>query len=444
MMEQFNQHQLPPYSEEAEKAVLGSAILEPSVIDKIAERLKPGDFYRQAHQRLFQVIGEMRENKKPIDLVSLTEELHTRKLLDEVGGVTYLNELSNSVPTTANADFYAKIIEEKAIRRVLIAKANQMAAQAAQEANIEEVITSAQEGLQNIQERSVSKEGRILDIKDMALAEFELIEKQAMNPGISGIPTGFPDVDKMINGLNPSELFILAGRPAMGKTAFALNLATNVAMNEKKTAVIFSLEMPVGQLLRRMFSAYGNIDSTVIRTGNLNGEDWEKLTMATSAISEAPIKLIDRAYTLSEIRSDARKLKREYGELGVIVIDYLQLIGVEGNFPTTNERIGHISRSLKLLARELDVPIIALSQLSRAVEQRQDKRPMMSDLRDSGSIEQDADVVAFLYRDDYYNEDSDKKNIAELIISKQRNGPVGKVELLFLKNYNKFLPINVN
>lgn len=443
MMEQFNQHQLPPYSEEAEKAVLGAAILEPSVIDKIAERLKPGDFYRQAHQRLFQVIGEMRENKKPIDLVSLTEELHTRKLLDEVGGVTYLAELSNSVPTTANADFYAKIIEEKAIRRVLIAKASQMAAQA-QEANIEEVITSAQEALQNIQERSVSKEGRILDIKDMALAEFELIEKQAMNPGISGIPTGFPDVDKMINGLNPSELFILAGRPAMGKTAFALNLATNVAMNEKKTAVIFSLEMPVGQLLRRMFSAYGNIDSTVIRTGNLNGEDWEKLTMATSAISEAPIKLIDRAYTLSEIRSDARKLKREYGELGVIVIDYLQLIGVEGNFPTTNERIGHISRSLKLLARELDVPIIALSQLSRAVEQRQDKRPMMSDLRDSGSIEQDADVVAFLYRDDYYNEDSDKKNIAELIISKQRNGPVGKVELLFLKNYNKFLPINVN
>lgn len=442
-MEQFNQHQLPPYSEEAEKAVLGAAILEPSVIDKIAERLKPGDFYRQAHQRLFQVIGEMRENKKPIDLVSLTEELHTRKLLDEVGGVTYLAELSNSVPTTANADFYAKIIEEKAIRRVLIAKASQMAAQA-QEANIEEIITSAQEALQNIQERSVSKEGRILDIKDMALAEFELIEKQAMNPGISGIPTGFPDVDKMINGISPSELIILAGRPAMGKTAFALNVATNVAMNEKKTAVIFSLEMPVGQLLRRMFSAYGNIDSTVIRTGNLNGEDWEKLTMATSAISEAPIKLIDRAYTLSEIRSDARKLKREYGELGVIVIDYLQLIGVEGNFPTTNERIGHISRSLKLLARELDVPIIALSQLSRAVEQRQDKRPMMSDLRDSGSIEQDADVVAFLYRDDYYNEDSDKKNIAELIISKQRNGPVGKVELLFLKNYNKFLPINVN
>jgi replicative DNA helicase len=441
-MEQFNQHQLPPYSEEAEKAVLGAAILEPSVIDKIAERLKPGDFYRQAHQRLFQVIGEMRENKKPIDLVSLTEELHTRKLLDEVGGVTYLAELSNSVPTTANADFYAKIIEEKAIRRVLIAKASQMAAQA-QEANIEEIITSAQEALQNIQERSVSKEGRILDIKDMALAEFELIEKQAMNPGISGIPTGFPDVDKMINGISPSELIILAGRPAMGKTAFALNVATNVAMNEKKTAVIFSLEMPVGQLLRRMFSAYGNIDSTVIRTGNLNGEDWEKLTMATSAISEAPIKLIDRAYTLSEIRSDARKLKREYGELGVIVIDYLQLIGVEGNFPTTNERIGHISRSLKLLARELDVPIIALSQLSRAVEQRQDKRPMMSDLRDSGSIEQDADVVAFLYRDDYYNEDSDKKNIAELIISKQRNGPVGKVELLFLKNYNKFLPISV-
>lgn len=442
-MEKF-MDRIPPYSEEAEQAVLGAILIEPAVIDKVSERLKAGDFYRQAHQRLFQLIGELREAKKPIDLVTLTAELQDRNMLDEVGGVPYLTLLTNAVPTAANVDHYARIVEDKAIRRHIIRQASQTAVLAYEAENIEEVMTGAQEQMQNIQDRAASTtKDRILDIKALALEEFAEIEHRAMNPGISGISTGFIDVDRMLNGLNKSDLIILAARPSMGKTAFALNVAQNVALDAGKTAVVFSLEMPAKQLLRRMFSAVGNIDSHNIRTGQMKPEDWERLTNAIGIISEAPIKIIDEAFTLSQIRADARKLKREIGELGVIVIDYLQLINVEGNFATPNERVSHISRSLKLLARELDVPIIALSQLSRAVEQRNDKRPMLSDLRDSGSIEQDADVVMFLYCDDYYDKESPKKNVAELIIGKQRNGPVGTCEMLFLRNYSKFLPLEL-
>jgi replicative DNA helicase len=439
---EMNTNLIPPYSQEAEQAVLGSILIDPAVIDKVSERLKASDFYRQAHQKLFQVISELREAKQPIDLVTLTAELQDRKMLDEIGGVPYLNELTNAVPTAANVEYYARIVEEKAIRRRLIRQANQMTAQAYEAENIEEVLTTMQEQLQNIQDRAASTtKDRGLDIKQIALEEYDELEYRAANPGISGIPTGFVDADRMLNGLNRSELIILAARPSMGKTAFALNIAQNIAIDAGKTAVIFSLEMSAKQLLRRMFSSIGNIDSHNIRTGQMRPDDWERLTNAISVISEAPIKIVEEAFSLDQIRADARRLKREGEDLGVIVIDYLQLITVEGNFSSANERISHISRSLKLLARELDVPVIALSQLSRAVEQRQDKRPMLSDLRDSGAIEQDADVVMFLYRDDYYNEDSEKPNIAELIIGKQRNGPVGKVELLFLKNYSKFLTL---
>lgn len=432
--------EMPPYSEESEQAVLGSIIMEPSVIDKVSERLKPSDFYRQNHQKLYQVLCEIRESKIPIDLVTLTTELNERKILDEVGGVQYLSLLASAVPTTANVDHYVRIVEEKAIRRKMIQQAHQMMTQAYEEPNIEKVMANMQEQVQNIQDRAAStNKDRILDIKRLALEEYDEIEHRASNPGISGIPTGFIDIDRTLNGLNKSELIILAARPSMGKTALALNIAQNVAIDSGKMAVIFSLEMSAKQLLRRMFSSVGNIDSHNIRTGQMKPDDWERLTNAISVISEAPIKIIEEAYTLDQIRADARRLKREGEDLGVIVVDYLQLISVEGNFSSSNERISHISRSLKLLARELDVPVIALSQLSRAVEQRQDKRPMLSDLRDSGAIEQDADVVMFLYRDDYYNEESEKPNIAELIIGKQRNGPVGKVELVFLKNFNKFL-----
>lgn len=431
-----------PYSEEAEKAVLGSILLDPDTLDKVNERLKSDDFYRQAHKKLFQVINELRKAQKPIDLVTVTSELKDRKLLEEVGNVPYLNELS-AVPTSTNVEYYARIVEEKAIRRHLIRQANQTAVQAYEVGNIEEITTNIQEGIQQIQDRAASTtKSRIMNIKDLLMGSFDRIEQRSLNKsGISGLPTGFPDVDRILNGLNRGDLIILAGRPSMGKTAFALNVAANVALREKKAAAVFSLEMSGKQLIDRILSAEGKIDSQAIRTGKMNPEDWENLTMAISLLSESPMNIIEEAFTLDQIRADARKLKRE-GELGVIIIDYLQLVGVEG-FATPNERVSHISRSLKLLARELDVPVIALSQLSRAVEQRADKRPMLSDLRDSGSIEQDADVVAFLYRDDYYHEDSEKPNIAEVIIGKQRNGPVGKVELLFLKNYNKFLSLDI-
>jgi replicative DNA helicase len=275
------------------------------------------------------------------------------------------------------------------------------------------------------------------------MESYEQIEAQHFNKsGISGTPTGFVDLDRMISGLKGSELIILAARPSMGKTAFALNLAQNVGVRAGKTVALFSLEMSASQLVMRMLAAEGNIDAQGFRTGNLNEEDWEKLTMAMSTLSEAPIFIDDTpGITVYDIRAKLRRLKAEHG-LGLVVIDYLQLITGRGG-ESRQQEISEISRSLKLIAREFDVPVIALSQLSRAVEQRQDKRPMLSDLRESGSIEQDADVVAFLYRDDYYNEESEKKNIAELIIGKQRNGPVGKVELLFLKNYNKFLSLDL-
>lgn len=434
---------LPPHSEEAEQAVLGSILIEPSCFDKVSERLKSDDFYRQAHKQLFEVLSDLRENKQPIDLVTLTAELQARKTLDEVGGVLYLTELTATVPTAVNVDYYARIVEEKAGLRAVIKQATQTIAQAHNGGDIEEITANMQEGVQQIQDRAASAtKSRIINLNSLLLNSFERIEERSLNKsGISGIPTGYGDVDRMLNGLNKGDLIILAARPAMGKTAFALNIASNVALKAEKTAIIFNLEMPGIQLSDRLLAAIGNIDSQAIRTGRMNDGDWGKLTMAIGTLSEAPLNIIDEAFNLNQIRSDARKLKRECGELGVIVIDYLQLIGVEGNFANTNDRVSHISRSLKLLARELDVPIIALSQLSRGVEQRQDKRPMLSDLRDSGSIEQDADVVAFLYRDDYYDEDSEKKNIAELIIGKQRNGPVGSCELLFLKNYNKFLPL---
>jgi replicative DNA helicase len=307
---------------------------------------------------------------------------------------------------------------------------------------LNEILNEAEKRILEVSGRRVRGNG-FVPIHDVLMESYEQIEAQHFNKsGISGTPTGFVDLDRMISGLKGSELIILAARPSMGKTAFALNLAQNVGVRAGKTVALFSLEMSASQLVMRMLAAEGNIDAQGFRTGNLNEEDWEKLTMAMSTLSEAPIFIDDTpGITVYDIRAKLRRLKAEHG-LGLVVIDYLQLITGRGG-DSRQQEISEISRSLKLLAREFDVPVIALSQLSRAVEQRQDKRPMLSDLRESGSIEQDADVVAFLYRDDYYNEESEKKNIAELIIGKQRNGPVGKVELLFLKNYNKFLSLDL-
>ncbi len=445
-MEMYTDRQ-QPYSEEAEKAVLGSILIDPNSIDKVNERLKPDDFYRQAHKQLFKVLNELHKAHKPIDLVTVTSELQDRKLLEETGGVPYLTELTDSVLTTSNVDYYVKIIEEKAIRRHVIRTATQIATDGYTGQNIDEIMISAEERIRNISERSAStSENRNVSLRDILIETFDDLENLSMGKIEPGIQTGFTDIDRIMGGLHQGELIILAARPSMGKTALALNLALNIALGSKdyprKNVLIFSLEMEKKKLAQRMLSARANVDSQIFRTGKVKNEDWEKVTTCIGEIEAAPLKINDSAYTLAQIRADARKMHREMG-IDLIIIDYLQLIGVDENFENANSRVGHISRSLKLMARELNVPVIAISQLSRGVEQRQDKRPMLSDLRDSGSIEQDADVVMFLYRDDYYNPDSERPNLAELIIGKQRNGPVGKVELLFLKNYNKFLSLDI-
>jgi replicative DNA helicase len=433
---------LPPHNLEAEQAVLGAILMDPQALTLVAERLRPDDFYRQGHQRLFQAMLNVAERGEPVDLVTVTEELQKTKQLEEVGGVSYLTELADSVPTSAHADHYARIVEEKAILRRLIRTATQIATSGYTGGDdVAEIIDDAERKILDISQRRIRK--AFLPIRDILMDTYERIEQMHENQGeLTGIPTGFPDLDRMTSGLQRSDLIILAARPSMGKTAFALNLAQNVALHAGETVAIFNMEMPAIQLVQRMLSAEGNIDAQVFRTGNLGEEDWEKLTMAIGTLAEVPIFIDDTpGLTVFDIRAKLRRLQAEHG-LGLVVIDYLQLIRGRGG-ESRQQEISEISRSLKLLARELNVPVIALSQLSRAVEQRQDKRPMLSDLRESGSIEQDADIVAFLYRDDYYDEESERKNIMEVIIGKHRNGPVGKVELLFLKNYNKFLSLDL-
>ncbi|GAA5346708.1 replicative DNA helicase [Planifilum fimeticola] len=433
---------LPPHNLEAEQAVLGAILMDPHALTLVAERLRPDDFYRQGHQRLFQAMLNVAERGEPVDLVTVSEELQKTKQLEEVGGVSYLTELADSVPTSAHADHYARIVEEKAILRRLIRTATQIATSGYTGGDdVAEIIDDAERKILDISQRRIRK--AFLPIRDILMDTYERIEQMHENQGeLTGIPTGFPDLDRMTSGLQRSDLIILAARPSMGKTAFALNLAQNVALHAGETVAIFNMEMPAIQLVQRMLSAEGNIDAQVFRTGNLGEEDWEKLTMAIGTLAEVPIFIDDTpGLTVFDIRAKLRRLQAEHG-LGLVVIDYLQLIRGRGG-ESRQQEISEISRSLKLLARELNVPVIALSQLSRAVEQRQDKRPMLSDLRESGSIEQDADIVAFLYRDDYYDEESERKNIMEVIIGKHRNGPVGKVELLFLKNYNKFLSLDL-
>lgn len=435
---------IPPYSEEAEQAVLGAILLETSLIDKVSGRLKPEDFYRKAHQLIFKAIHDLREAQKPIDLVTVTSELQDRKLLEETGGVPYLNQLSATVPTTANIDYHVEIVEKKAVQRYLIRESERTIQEAYRGESIETVLTNAEQRIQNVSERSVAAtKERNVKIKKTLMDSFSHLEAMAMGKIKPGLQVGFSEIDNFLGGLHPSELMILAARPSMGKTALALNFALNTGLNkEPKNVLFFSLEMKKETLVNRLISALGRVDSQVFRTGKVNDEDWQNITQAMALLNEAPIFINDESLTLSEVRADARKAKREMG-VDLIIVDYLQLIQVDGNFSNSNARVETISRALKLMAKELDIPIVALSQLSRAPEMRNNKRPILADLRDSGAIEQDADSVAFLYRDDYYNEDSEFPNIAEFIVAKNRNGQVGKCELIFLKNYNKFLSLDV-
>ncbi|WP_322907137.1 replicative DNA helicase [Paenibacillus campi] len=431
---------VPPQNLEAEQAVLGAVLLQSEALISVMERIDTEDFYDKSHQLIYEAMVNLGEENQPIDLITLTSLLQDRGQLEDVGGVSYLAKLANAVPTAANVDYYAQIIEEKSMLRRLIRTATQIVSEGY--TGGEDVGSMLGDAERKILEISNRRSGSgFIAIRDVLMEVFERVEMLSENSGnTTGIPTGFIDLDKMTAGFQRSDLIIVAARPSVGKTAFALNIAQNVAVRAKETVAIFSLEMSAAQLVQRMICAEANLDASVMRTGEFKEEDWMKLTMGIASLSESDIYIDDTpGITVSEIRAKCRRLKKEKG-LGMIVIDYLQLISGRGKAGENRQQeVSEISRTLKQIARELHVPVIALSQLSRGVEQRQDKRPMMSDLRESGSIEQDADIVSFLYRDDYYNQDTEKKNIIEIIIAKQRNGPVGTVELVFLKNFNKFV-----
>ncbi len=431
---------MPPQNIEAEQAVLGAIFLEPSSLTVASEVLIPEDFYRAAHQKIFDVMLNLNDKGKAVDLVTVTEELAAAKLLEDTGGVSYLSELAASVPTAANIEYYAKIVEEKSLLRRLIRTATTIASDGySREDEVESLLSEAEKSILEVAQKK--KAGAFHNIKDVLVRTYDNIETIANRVGdVTGIPTGFAELDRMTAGFQRNDLIIVGARPSVGKTAFALNIAQNVATKAQENVAIFSLEMGAEQLVMRMLCAEGNINAQNLRTGSLTDEDWGKLTMAMGSLSNSGIFIDDTpGVKIGELRSKCRRLKQEHG-LGMILIDYLQLILGDGRSGENRQQeVSEISRSLKALARELEVPVIALSQLSRGVEQRQDKRPMMSDIRESGSIEQDADIVAFLYRDDYYDKESENKDIIEIIIAKQRNGPVGTVQLAFVKEYNKFV-----
>ncbi|MEK3992606.1 replicative DNA helicase [Robertmurraya sp. FSL R5-0851] len=431
---------LPPQNIEAEQAVLGAIFLEPSSLTMASEILIPDDFYRAAHQKIFQMMLQLSDKGKAVDLITVTEELSAAKLLEDTGGVSYLSELAGSVPTAANIEYYAKIVEEKSLLRRLIRTATTIATDGyTREDEVEVLLGEAEKSILEVSGRKNA--GAFHNIKDVLVRTYDNIEIMNNRVGeVTGLATGFSELDRMTAGFQRNDLIIVGARPSVGKTAFALNIAQNVASKTGENIAIFSLEMGAEQLVMRLLCAEGNIDAQRLRTGSLTDEDWGKLTMAMGSLSNAGIFIDDTpGVRITDIRSKCRRLKQEHG-LGMILIDYLQLIlGSGRSGENRQQEVSEISRSLKALARELKVPVIALSQLSRGVEQRQDKRPMMSDIRESGSIEQDADVIAFLYRDDYYDRESESKNIIEIIIAKQRNGPTGTVSLAFVKEYNKFV-----
>jgi len=435
---------IPPHNNEAEQSVIGAIFLEPQALITAAELLMPEDFYRMAHQKIFQTMISLSDKGQAIDVVTVTEELSAKKELEDVGGISYLSEIANSVPTAANIVHYARIVEEKALLRRLIRVATSIVEDGyAREDEVEALLSEAEKKMMEVSSRKNA--GDFRHIKDVLVETYDNIELLHTRKGdVTGIPTGFRDLDKITAGFQRNDLIIVAARPSVGKTAFALNVAQNVATKTDENVAIFSLEMGAEQLVMRMLCAEGNIDAQVLRTGALEAEDWRKLTMAMGSLSNAGIFIDDSpGIRVNEIRSKCRRLQQEHG-LGMIMIDYMQLIAGSGSKPGENrqQEVSEISRSLKALARELKVPVVALSQLSRGVEQRQDKRPMMSDLRESGSIEQDADIVSFLYREDYYDKETENQNMIEIIIAKQRNGPTGTVTLAFAKEYNKFVNID--
>ena len=434
---------VPPNDIEAEQAVIGSMLTDKDAVSAAIEVLKEEDFYRDDNRIIYSAILNLYNGSQPIDIITLKSELSSIGKLEAVGGLEYIASLPDKVPTTANAGQYIKIVEEKSALRNLIKTANDLITlgyDPTQE--VEDIIDSAEKKIFEVMQRRNQK--GYTSIKDILVDSFTQLEQlYNQKQHITGVPTGFADLDYKTAGLHNSDLILVAARPAMGKSAFALNIATNAAVRANVPVVIFSLEMSKEQMVNRILCSEAMVDSNKVRTGTIDDDEWTKLACASGQLSEAQIFVDDTpGISIMEIRAKCRKLKIEKN-IGMVVIDYLQLVQGTGKRGASREQeIAEISRSLKILAKEINVPVIALSQLSRAPEQRPDHRPMLADLRESGSIEQDADIVMFLYRDDYYNEDSEKKNIAEVILAKHRSGSTGTVELLWLGNYTKFANID--
>ena len=432
---------VPPHSIDAEQAVLGGLMLDEHAWERIADKLGEEDFYRKDHRLIFRAIGDLASRNQPCDAVTLGEWFESSGLADEAGGVAYVIQLANATPSAANILAYAGIVREKSVLRQLIEAGTQIVGDGFQPEGrkSEEILAEAEQRVFHIAETGARGKKSYVEMRAAVHEAFQILSRRyESKDAVTGLATGFADLDEMTSGLQPADLIIVAARPSMGKTALAVNMAEHAAIKSRKAMAIFSMEMSASQLAFRLISSLGRIDQQHLRNGDLAEEDWPRVTSAITLLSETKI-LIDDTPALSpaELRARARRMKRQY-DLGLIVVDYLQLMAVPGNKENRATEISEISRGLKALAKELNIPVIALSQLNRSLEQRTDKRPVMADLRESGAIEQDADVILFIYRDEYYDKESADKGLAEIIIGKQRNGPTGTVKLTFLGRYTRF------
>lgn len=437
---EFSSHKLPPQNIEAEQSVLGGILIENKAINRVMEILTEDDFYREAHRKIYSAIINLSERDEPADLITLTNELKRMNQLESVGGASYIASLIDSVPTAANIEYYARIVKEKSILRRLIQTSTEIITQCYEEqGDVEAFLDEAERAIFEISERRIKPS--FYPIREIVKSSFKTIERlYEKKELVTGVPSGFKELDQKTAGFQPSDLIIVAGRPSMGKTAFCLNLAQYAAIEKRIPVAIFSLEMSKEQLVLRMLCSEAMVEGTRLRTGFLHESDWPKLTLAAGNLSDAPIFIDDTpALSILELRAKARRLNAEHG-LGMIIIDYLQLMRGRSKAESRQQEISEISRSLKALAKELNIPVIAVSQLSRKTEERTGNRPQLSDLRESGAIEQDADLILFLYRDEVYNrsEDNPNRGKAEVIIGKQRNGPTGKIELAYLDKFTTF------
>jgi replicative DNA helicase len=438
--ENVSSHKMPPQNIEAEQSVLGGILIENGAIHKVMEILIPDDFYREAHQKIYNSLLDLSERDEPADLITLTNELRKKDQLDSIGGASYVTSLIDTIPTAANIEYYARIVKEKSILRKLIEAATDIVTQGYEDRqDVEGVLDEAERAIFQIAENRVRPS--FYPIREIVKNSFKTLEKlYEKKELITGIPSGFKKLDLLTAGFQPSDLIIVAGRPSMGKTAICLNIAQFAAIEKRVPVAIFSLEMSKEQLVLRMLCSEAHVEGTRIRTGFLSESDWPKLTLAAGNLSDAPIFIDDTpALTILELRAKARRLKGEHG-MGMLIVDYLQLMRGRAYIENRQQEISEISRSLKALAKELNIPVVAVSQLSRRSESREDKRPQMSDLRESGAIEQDADLILFIYRDEVYNrsEDNPNRGKAEVIIGKQRNGPTGMIDLAFLDKFTSF------